>query len=95
MLATATSPKYSEEFATFINLIYNRNRSAFKEVLLSISGKFNSLHYDCLDTLGNFIFSTCNFGGIEGVRLLGENDLTSLQVAVEALKIIEKVPEGA
>lgn len=29
------------------------------------------------------------------MRLLGENDLSSLQVAVEALKIIEKVPEGA
>lgn len=68
---------------------------AFKEVLLSISGKFSSLHYDCLDTVGSFIFITCSFGGIEGVRLLGENDLSSLQVAVEALKIIEKVPEGA
>jgi hypothetical protein len=48
-----------------------------------------------LETVSNFIFTNCNYGGLEGVGLLSESDLSNLQVGVETLKILEKVPEGA
>lgn len=95
LLNTAATPKYSEEFALFLNQVYSRNKSAFKEVVLNVISKCSLLHYDCLETIGSFIFSSCNYGGIEGVRLLTEDDLSNLIVAVETFKVLDKLPEGA
>jgi hypothetical protein len=82
LLTTAAAPKYSEEFAQFLSRIYAKNRSIFKEVMLNLAGKCNLLHYDAFETISAFIFISCDFGGIEGVRLLTEDDLSNLHVAV-------------
>lgn len=95
LLSTAAGPKYAEEFAQFLSRIYARSRTAFREVVLSLVGKCSLLHYDTLETLSAFIFAACDLGGIEGARLLAEDDLANLQVAVEALKVVERLPEGA
>ena len=88
LLTTAASPKYSEEFAQFLNKIYSKDRNTFREVVTSLIGKCTLLHYATLDTISAFIFSSCNLGGIEGAKLLTENDLANLHVAVETLKIV-------
>lgn len=59
---------------------------------MSIIGKCTLLHYDCLETISSFIFNNCNYGGIEGVRLLSEDDLSNLLVGVETLRVVEKLP---
>lgn len=82
LLTTASAPKYSEEFAQFLSRIYAKNRAIFKEVMQNLTGKCNLLHYDAFETISAFIFTSCNFGGIEGVRLLTEDDLSNLHVAV-------------
>jgi hypothetical protein len=78
LLTTAAAPKYSEEFAQFLARIYTKSRLIFSEIMLSLAGKCTILHYDAFETISAFIFTSCNFGGIEGARLLTEDDLSNL-----------------
>lgn len=44
------------------------------------------LHYDFLQTITDFICRHCNFGGIEGISMLGESKLRNISAAVDMLK---------
>jgi hypothetical protein len=48
LLATAALPKYAEEFAIFLEKIYNKDKKALRNVFLSIVGNCKTLHYDFL-----------------------------------------------
>lgn len=75
--------------------IYQRDKKALAELFLGLGDKCTTLHYDFLETIGNFIIELCNFGGVEGAKLLSERELVDLHAAVEMLKLVEKLPEGA
>jgi hypothetical protein len=95
LLARAASPKYAEEFAIFLDKIYQKDKKVLSELFLSLGDKCTTLHYDFLETIGKFITELCNFGGAEGVRILADRDAQHLQAAVEMLKVVDKLPEGA
>ena len=79
----------------FLASIYARSLEAFKEAVLNLQDHCSTLHYDFIETIGKFLIGSCNFGGVEGAKLITESSLASLEVALLMLKVVERVPEGA
>jgi hypothetical protein len=63
--------------------------------MLSLNDACTTLHYDALETIGKMLTDLCFLGGVEGVRLVGNEALSNLQAVVSMLKLIQKLPEGA
>lgn len=56
---------------------------------MSLSDDIVSLHSDMLEVLAAYLYQECNFGGIEGAKLLKENELFDILVAQILLKKID------
>ena len=70
LFARAALPKYSEEYAIFLDKIYQKDKSVLSELFLNLTEKCTTLHYDFLETIGRFITELCNFGGLDGVHMI-------------------------
>lgn len=62
--------KHSENFASFLRRLFEKDRTQFKKSILNLQESLVPLHSDILEVLTFYLYEECNFGGIEGCKLL-------------------------
>jgi len=78
-----------------LDRVYQKDKNALAELFLSLNGVCTTLHYDFLETIARFITDLCHLGGLEGTQLISQQKVQQLTAALEMLKVVQKIPEGA